>query len=223
MKTVEERAKDSRGTSHPAIYAGVTKLLESRGVTGDLIVDVGCGVGCLRPYVIRRFTNYIGTDVIRHPGLPEEVEFRKVDLDSGRMEIPDGAADAVASVETIEHLENPRAFVRELVRISRPGGWIVITTPNQLSFLSKATFLLKNRFNAFQQGDYPAHITALLEIDLFRIARECGLEQPAAAYSQSGRMAFTPWRIPSPASRIFPRSFSDNLLFVARKPGEAPV
>src|SRR6187549_123475 len=133
MKTVEERAKDSLGTSHPAIYARVAELLESRGATGDRMIDAGCGVGNLRPYLIGRFKNYIGTDVIRHAGFPADVEFRKVDLDSGRMDIPDGSADAVVSVETIEHLENPRAFVRELVRISRPGGWIVITTPNQLS------------------------------------------------------------------------------------------
>lgn len=75
----------------------------------------------------------------------------------------------------IEHLENPRAFIRVLVRLTKPGGWVFVTTPNQLSLLSQMTLMLKNQFNAFQEAPslYPAHITALLEIDLIRITTEC--------------------------------------------------
>ncbi len=87
--------------------------------------------------------------------------------------MPDEAADVVAAVETIEHLENPRAFVRELVRLVKPDGWVIVTTPNQLSLLSLITLLIKHRFSAFQDVHYPAHLTALLEVDLKRIAAEC--------------------------------------------------
>jgi hypothetical protein len=51
---------------------------------------------------------------------------------------------------------------------------VVITTPNQESLLSKLTLLLLNEFNAFRAGSYPAHLTALLEVDRRRIAAECG-------------------------------------------------
>ncbi len=51
---------------------------------------------------------------------------------------------------------------------------MIVTTPNQLSLLSKLTLVLKNEFNAFQAGSYPAHLTALLEADLRRIGVECG-------------------------------------------------
>ena len=61
-----------------------------------------------------------------------------------------GSADVVVAVETIEHLENPRAFMRELVRLTKSGGAVIVTTPNQLSLLSKMKLVLKNRFNAFQ-------------------------------------------------------------------------
>ena len=88
-----------------------------------------------------------------------------------RCRLADQFADVVAAVEVVEHLENPRAFCRELARIVKPGGWVVVTTPNQLSLLSLLTLVVKQRFSAFQDVSYPAHITALLETDLRRIAR----------------------------------------------------
>ena len=109
--------------------------------------------------------------------------------------MPDGFADVVCAVETIEHLENPRAFMRELVRLTKPGGWVIVTTPNQLSLLNKITLLLKNQFNAFQEapGLYPAHIIALLEIDIIRITTECKQTNIKIHYSYWSRMPFTPW------------------------------
>ena len=85
--------------------------------------------------------------------------FLRADLDGARLPLDDESVDVAAAVEVIEHLENPRAFVRELARITRPGGWVVVTTPNQLSALSLLTLLVKGRFSAFQERDYPAHRT----------------------------------------------------------------
>jgi 2-polyprenyl-3-methyl-5-hydroxy-6-metoxy-1,4-benzoquinol methylase len=133
--------------------------------------------------------------------------------------LPDACANAVISVETIEHLENPRAFMRELVRLAVPGGWIIVTTPNQLSLLSLLTLILKKRYSAFQDVNYPAHITALLEVDLIRIARECGLSMIGIRYSERGRIVSTPWHYPSWLSALSPRLLSDNLLMIGRKQG----
>jgi 2-polyprenyl-3-methyl-5-hydroxy-6-metoxy-1,4-benzoquinol methylase len=154
---------------------------------------------------------------VRYEDFPAEAEFTQVDLDTGRVSLPDASADVVAAVETIEHLENPRAFMRELVRLAKPGGWVVVTTPNQLSLLSLLTLVTKQRFNAFQDTHYPAHLTALLEVDLRRIATECGLLSVSVMYSKHGRVAFTPWHYPGFLSNIFPRALSDNLLLIGRK------
>ncbi|HIE94962.1 MAG TPA: methyltransferase domain-containing protein [Acidobacteria bacterium] len=115
-----------------------------------------------------------------------------VDLDHDGP-LPAGAegADVVTAVETIEHLENPRALVRQLVRLAKPGGWILLTTPNQRSVLSLVTLLLKGQFSAFQDTDYPAHITALLESDLRRIGSELGLTDAAIKYTGWGRLPLT--------------------------------
>lgn len=213
---VELRASLSGGTSAVAIYRMVARALEGRHPGGGTLLDVGCGMGNLWPWVQTHFQRYLGADVVRYPGLPAAAEFVPADLDRG-IPLPDAVAEVVAAVETIEHLENPRAFVRELARLAKPGGWVVITTPNQLSLLSLLTLVGKQRFSAFQDVHYPAHRTALLEVDLRRIVEECALTETVVRYSEEGRIPLTARHYPRPVSRLFPRALSDNLLVMGCK------
>ncbi|HEU4557638.1 MAG TPA: methyltransferase domain-containing protein [Longimicrobium sp.] len=215
---VEARARQSRGTSGDAIYRMVAAAVAARHTGGGTLVDVGCGTGNLWRFVRDRFDRYLGVDAVRYDGFPPDGEFAAADLDGGEIPLPAGSADVVAAVETIEHLENPRAFMRELARAARPGGWVIVTTPNQLSLLSRATLLARGEHNAFRDGSYPAHITALLEVDLRRIAAECGLAGAAVEYSASGRLPLTGAHYPRWMSRLWPRGLSDNVLLAARKP-----
>jgi 2-polyprenyl-3-methyl-5-hydroxy-6-metoxy-1,4-benzoquinol methylase len=214
---VEERARRSLGTSGGAVYRMVAAAVAARHPGGGTLLDVGCGSGKLWPFVRERFARYVGVDAVRYDGFPAEGEFHAADLDAQALPC-EGAAEVVAAVETIEHLENPRAFVRALARAARPGGWVIVTTPNQLSLLSRATLVAKGEHNAFREGSYPAHITALLEVDLRRIAAECGLEEVAVEFSGSGRLAGTGRHYPRWVSRLWPRGLSDNLLLAGRKP-----
>jgi len=105
------------------------------------------------------------------------------------------------------------------VRLSKPGGWVIVTTPNLLSLLSLLTLVVRHRFAAFQDVDYPAHRTALLEVDLRRIAAECDLTDVGIMYSHEGRVPLTRWHYPKFLAKLFPRALSDNLLLIGRKPG----
>ncbi len=213
---VEERARLSLGRSHQRIYRSVADVLAARGAHGA-IADVGCGRGDLWQALGGTFQSCIGVDAVRYDGLPPEVEFHAADLDAARLPLPDESVDVAAAVEVIEHLENPRAFARELARIVRPGGWVVITTPNQLSALSLLTLVLKGRFPAFQDDAYPAHRTALLEIDLQRIMTECGLRDLAVSYTRLGRLPLSAWHYPDAVARLAPRRLSDNVVIVGRR------
>lgn len=215
---LEARARQSQGTSGDEIYRLVATALTRRRARGRILVDVGCGPGRFWPYVSRSFTSYVGVDAVDYGGFPAEGTLLRVDLNGGRIPLPDATADAVVGIETIEHLENPRAFLRELVRLARDGGWVAVSTPNQLSLLSLLTLIVRHRFVAFQDGDYPAHITALLAVDLVRIASECGLRDVAIEYSEWGRIPRVPWRYPGRLVRLFPRALSENLLMIGRKP-----
>lgn len=215
-QTVLARARQSHGASNPAIYQMVARALAAEAVSGGTLVDVGCGTGALWSFVQSYLTGYIGVDAVLYEAFPKRAQFITHNLDASRIPLESAIADVVCAVETIEHVENPRALMRELARVVKPGGLVIVTTPNQLSFLSKLTLILKNQFNAFQSapGLYPAHITALLEIDLIRIATECGLTQIQIDYTHQGRIPLTAWCYPG----LRGRAFSDNLGLICRKP-----
>jgi SAM-dependent methyltransferase len=212
--SLRARATASLGISAEAIYRTVAAIIRERG-GGGLLFDVGCGTGSLLPFVRNSIDRYCGADAVRYDSFPADQEFVQVDLDSPRWPIADAVADITVAVQAIEHLENPRAFFRELARVTRAGGLIIVATPNQLSLLSKLTLMLKNQFNAFQDGSYPAHRTALLEIDLRRIASEVGLTEVQIRYTNSGRVPGTPWHWPARLG-FRGRAFSDNVLVSGR-------
>jgi 2-polyprenyl-3-methyl-5-hydroxy-6-metoxy-1,4-benzoquinol methylase len=212
------RARQSLGTSAPAIYRTVARLLAQRGASGTL-ADIGCGGGHLWRALGSAFSRCVGVDAVRYDDLPDVVEFVPADLDRLPLPLPDGSADVVTALEVIEHLENPRAFCRELARVAKPGGWVVVTTPNQLSLLSLLSLVVKKRFGAFQDSSYPAHITALLEVDLRRIARECALDAIEVSYTEQGRVPGTGAHYPAALSAGLPRLLSDNLVLIGRVHG----
>ena len=215
---LERRARQSLGASHDAIYATVDEALARRNANG-VIADVGCGGGRLWERLRGRFARCIGIDAVRYDELAADIDFMVADLDTAALPLPPDTVDVALAVETIEHLENPRALMRELVRITRPGGLVVVTTPNQLSALSLLTLVTRQQFSAFQDNSYPAHRTALLEVDLRRIAGECGLEDHEVLYTFHGRVPLSARHYPRGVARRFPRLLSDNVVFCARKPG----
>jgi len=97
------------------------------------ILDIGCGIGTY----VRRFRTYsddvYGVDV--EPDRVEEASqtLPNISLAPGEhLPFPDDFFDVVFSNEVIEHVEDDRQTIREAVRVTRPGGTIVIFAPNRL-------------------------------------------------------------------------------------------
>jgi SAM-dependent methyltransferase len=216
--SLERRARPTRGSSSDAVYAMVVAAVRSLRIGGGCLVDVGCGRGALWPLLRGDFASYWGLDAIRYDEFPADGSFSQADLDGPIWPLEDGVADVVVALETIEHLENPWAFMRGLARIAKPGASVIVTTPNQLSGLSLLSLLANQRFAAFTDAQYPVHKTALLEIDLRRQAAAGGLIDVAVVYTGSGRIPKMTWHFPRAVSRLLPRLCSDNLVLVARKP-----
>ena len=66
--------------------------------------------------------------------------------DARALPFADGSIDVVACGELIEHMEDPAAFVNELARVCKPGGYVIISTLNALCDA------------AIAHGDYPEHL-----------------------------------------------------------------
>jgi SAM-dependent methyltransferase len=63
--------------------------------------------------------------------------------------IEDQQFDFVSCIEGIEHLQDQFQFVRECCRVLKPGGYLVISTPNILNLASRLKFLLSGFYSLF--------------------------------------------------------------------------
>jgi len=98
---------------------------------GARLLDVGCGVG----QVVGRLTaagfEAFGVDV-SGPNIEKARQFSdRCQLYEGRqLPFPDGHFAAVGALNVLEHVDEPEAFIAELVRVTEPGGRIVLSSPN---------------------------------------------------------------------------------------------
>ena len=103
----------------------------------------------------------------------------------GRLPFPDGFLHATVSLEVIEHVQDPFAFLRELVRVTRPGGRVVVTTPNVLHTSSRLRNLLwgfPTHFDPLPLADsehrfLSGHIQPISPYFLGYAAAQAGLEE----------------------------------------------
>jgi 2-polyprenyl-3-methyl-5-hydroxy-6-metoxy-1,4-benzoquinol methylase len=210
----------SGGTSSEPIKRLVFRMLERANGSGGSILDFGAGRGELleRLHQTGSCHDLAGIDLFDRPtSLPEAIAWHTRDLNEptflGR------EFDTVICSETIEHLENPRQVFRTLNSLLRPGGVLLLTMPNQESFRSLVGLVFGGHFTHFRGNCYPAHITALLRLDLCRICAETGFATPEFFFSNDGGVPKLPvvkWQSIS-FGLLRGRLFSDNLGIVARK------
>lgn len=212
-------AEASGGTSSNVIYDRIIEIIQAylRGRA----LDYGAGIGNLtrRLYALGRFEQVAGTDILPRPNdLPAEIPWHSVDLNR-RDAIPSASFDAVIAAEVIEHLENPREVAREWYRLLKPGGTLILSTPNNESIRSLIALLVRGHYVAFDDSCYPAHITALLRKDLARILNEAGFSGVRFEFTNQGGIPKLPvvnWQQVS-FGVLKGLRFSDNVIAIAVK------
>jgi 2-polyprenyl-3-methyl-5-hydroxy-6-metoxy-1,4-benzoquinol methylase len=216
-----EAARITKGTSSSTIYelvlAEVSQTIESDAA----ILEFGAGSGSIVKMLrAAGFTgSIIAADILPPPAdINGCASWIETDL-NGPMPLDDRAVDAIISTEVVEHLENPRAVFREFGRVLRPGGSLVLTTPNQESVRSLLSLLLRGHHVDFLDSSYPAHITPLVQLDLARLCAENGFEKPRFSYTDRGSLPGAPgvtWQQVS-AGVLRGKRFSDTLAMTTRK------
>lgn len=121
-------------TFQPDIYGKVLHVLQ--GGKSRSVLDVGAGQEYFSRKLAEDGFTVEACDFDRDNFLCPEIPFRDADLNR---ELPykDDTFDCVVSVEVVEHIENHFTYMSEIVRVTKPGGTIVITTPNVLSLSSR--------------------------------------------------------------------------------------
>lgn len=168
---------------------------------GQRILDVGCGNGA---YVLalRDRRDIHGVDYQRFDAWQAAPE-RFTVSDAQKINMPDDDYDTVTSFETLEHLPDPEAALREFHRLTR--GNLIITVPNcTLSDGMKRSGLIYNHWID------PTHlnfwtmdgICALLEKSGFRIRERRYINKVNVAYLMFEALGL-PAFLSCPLARVF--------------------
>ncbi len=206
----------SLGESSPDIYEKVLEIIQ---ISPDSkILDLGCGEGLFIKRLLKLGIpekNITGCDMDRFENLDSSFQFIKVNLDEP-LPLPEQSFQLVTALEVIEHLENPRALVREMARVLAPGGTAVVSTPNNETFTSLISLALRGYPSAFADACYPAHITPVLLVDLKRMMAEAGFSDIQTHWSKRGRIPGTKWHWQG-LGLGSGRRISDNVIVVGKK------
>ena len=124
-KPQEYAFKDGDGSSHAVILAMLAGLPACR------ILDLGCSGGLFAAHARASGHQVTGVDYVEIPGVRDRTDyFVRASLEDG---IPDAAGDGfdiVVAADVIEHLSRPGHMLREMCRVLRPGGQVLLSVPN---------------------------------------------------------------------------------------------
>jgi 2-polyprenyl-3-methyl-5-hydroxy-6-metoxy-1,4-benzoquinol methylase len=116
---------------HPALTA-MDLLCKRVSPRGKRLVDVGCGDGTLLNLARVRGFDVLGVELSSH--MADFVrQTHKIDVVERPLEeagLDNESFDVVTGLEVLEHLTDPVRWLREVRRVLRPDGLLLLTTPN---------------------------------------------------------------------------------------------
>ncbi len=137
------------------------------------VLDAGCGEGHLleRLHKNLKHHSFTGIDItdIALKKAKERCPFATIQkMDLYHLNLPDNSFDVVICTEVLEHISDYRTAIKELIRVVKHGGFLIITFPNeQLWTLSRIILLRRpikvpDHINSF----YPYQIIAAVKLPL---------------------------------------------------------
>jgi SAM-dependent methyltransferase len=118
-------------------YEHLHRYMLAFGMSRDLdVLDIACGEGYGAAYLAIVARSVVGVDIdpqsIRHAGARYtgmNLSFRVGSCTD--IPLADRSVDVVVSFETIEHIEQHERFLKEILRVLRPDGRLIISSPNK--------------------------------------------------------------------------------------------
>jgi 2-polyprenyl-6-hydroxyphenyl methylase/3-demethylubiquinone-9 3-methyltransferase len=129
-----------------------------RPLEGKSALDVGCGAGLLAEPLAR-----LGAQVTAIDAAPELIDVARdhaarqglvIDYRAAAVEDIDGQFDLITSLEVIEHVADPQAFVEALAKRLAPGGLLILSTPNRTEWSKLLTITLAEGLGRIPKGTH---------------------------------------------------------------------
>jgi len=161
---------------HPRAIGNTHEVIEQLvGRGSGRLLDAGAGDGALAGSLAHLGYRVTLAD-IECCIEPRPQGFVETDFNQ-ELPFADGTFEIAVSSETIEHLENPWHFMREISRVVRNGGIVVISTPNVSQLFSRLLFAISGVMLWFQPCDVAplGHITPIHQHALRLMGERAGL------------------------------------------------
>jgi 2-polyprenyl-3-methyl-5-hydroxy-6-metoxy-1,4-benzoquinol methylase len=147
-------AKDELQSFYADHHTDVAKLddrmrrlaAECERLKPNSIIDVGCGRGFLLQTLRERMPGVVCygielSQTLSHQARQNGFTVFDQDLMAG-VPLRDGSVDLAVLGEVIEHVFDPDACIEEVRRVIRPGGTLIVTTPNLASWFNRLLLLV---------------------------------------------------------------------------------
>lgn len=137
---------------------------------GATVVDCGCYGWRLVEHCRLVGAQLIGVDQAEPPEIPSGVKFARIL--GHAIDLGDDVADVVVASHILEHLQEPIAFMRELIRITKPGGLVWVEAPSELAEMAASSNDPEDHsFQSF--WDDPTHVRPWSPGAMYRLALSC--------------------------------------------------
>ncbi|RSU51197.1 bifunctional 2-polyprenyl-6-hydroxyphenol methylase/3-demethylubiquinol 3-O-methyltransferase UbiG [Sphingobium yanoikuyae] len=173
-----------------------------RPLGGKRALDVGCGAGLLAEPLARLGASVTGLDaapeniavaVAHAQGQGLAIDYRATPVE----QVGDSGYDLVTSMEVIEHVADPAAFVRALAAKLAPDGLMILSTPNRTPMSRLAMITIGESIGGIPKGTHdwskfitPDELTALLDDAGLEVTDSSGLAfDPARGFTLSANTA----------------------------------
>jgi SAM-dependent methyltransferase len=117
---------------HEVVYQRLRDRCEDRDV-----LEAGCGEGYGADLIADVARRVIALDYDEATVAHVRARYPRVDVRHGNLAelpLPDGSVDVVVNFQVIEHLWDQPQFVAECLRVLRPSGLLLMSTPNRVTF-----------------------------------------------------------------------------------------
>lgn len=103
------------------------------------VLDLGCGTGLTLSVIAKTFPNSVGCEIGKKEVVATREILKEVGVkipvilyDGNHLPFADNNFDIVTSVEVYEHVDKPQVMLKEIKRVLKPGGILLISTANKL-------------------------------------------------------------------------------------------
>jgi SAM-dependent methyltransferase len=163
----------------PGLHGFLMDVLLKAAPGGSRVLDLAAGTGAMSLRMKDQGYEVTATDyVTENFRLHGDVPFVTGDLNGDALVMPDSKFDVIMASEIIEHLENPRHFARLCGGLLRPGGVVIVSSPNIDSTSSILLNLQTGRHAWFSEFNYrvDGHITPMGQWQIGKCFGEAGFD-----------------------------------------------